>query len=169
MGVIGKIQRFFTEQGRYITMDLERQVFNDLKRHEGCVLKPYRDTVGVWTIGYGHTHGVTALTKPITQDKAEQYLKEDMIHAFEVARKLFPNYSDLDKVRKSVLVNMAFNLGQTKLAKFYATIRAVKEENYVQAALQMLASKWASQVGQRSKELANRMASGRIDPHHLVT
>jgi lysozyme len=31
---------------------------------EGCVLHPYQDAVGVWTIGYGHTAGVTAHPAP---------------------------------------------------------------------------------------------------------
>ena len=29
-----------------------------LKHFEGCELNAYQDSVGVWTIGYGHTKGV---------------------------------------------------------------------------------------------------------------
>lgn len=29
-----------------------------IKRMEGCILSAYQDSVGVWTIGYGHTKGV---------------------------------------------------------------------------------------------------------------
>ena len=29
-----------------------------LKKFEGCELEAYQDSVGVWTIGYGHTKGV---------------------------------------------------------------------------------------------------------------
>lgn len=29
-----------------------------IKRFEGCRLKAYKDSVGVWTIGWGTTHGV---------------------------------------------------------------------------------------------------------------
>lgn len=31
---------------------------NLIKRFEGCRLKAYQDSVGVWTIEYGHTAGV---------------------------------------------------------------------------------------------------------------
>lgn len=29
-----------------------------IKRFEGCPLAAYKDSAGVWTIGYGHTSGV---------------------------------------------------------------------------------------------------------------
>tara|TARA_R110000782_G_scaffold2454_3_gene9582 strand:- start:2520 stop:2648 length:129 start_codon:yes stop_codon:yes gene_type:complete len=29
-----------------------------IKNFEGCELKAYQDSVGVWTIGYGHTKEV---------------------------------------------------------------------------------------------------------------
>lgn len=46
---------------------------------EGCVLHPYRDAVGVWTIGYGHTAGVSAST-PVLKSQAEalKLLKRDL-------------------------------------------------------------------------------------------
>ena len=44
-----------------------------LKYFEGCKLTAYQDSVGVWTIGYGHTKGVfDGMT--ITQEEAEQML-----------------------------------------------------------------------------------------------
>jgi lysozyme len=166
--LIQKVNRTLTEAGNYQAMDLEYQVFNDLKRHEGCRLKVYRDTVGVWTIGYGHTKGIHEGTKPITQEQAEEWLKEDMQIGFDIARKVFRGYPDMDKVRKSVLVNMAFNLGETNLRKFFTFFRRLQEQNYEGAALQMLDSKWATQVGQRAVELAKRMSSGKIETRHLV-
>ncbi len=148
-------------------MDLKKQVLADLKRHEGVRLKAYRDTVGVWTIGYGHTKGVyEGMT--CTQEQAEAWLAEEMEESFLIARKVFSNYPDLDPVRKSVLVNMSFNLGETRLSKFFATIRAVRDEDWSRAALQMLDSKWATQVGQRAKELAKRMSTGKIERIHLA-
>ena len=48
-----------------------------IKRSEACVLQAYQDSVGVWTIGYGHTQGVKRGDK-ITAFQAEQFLKEDI-------------------------------------------------------------------------------------------
>jgi lysozyme len=44
---------------------------------EGCRLEAYLDSVGVPTIGYGHTHGVT-LGMTCTQEQAEQWLQQDI-------------------------------------------------------------------------------------------
>lgn len=48
-----------------------------IKKFEGCRLTSYQDSVGVWTIGYGHTAGVKRGMK-ITQAQAEKYLAEDL-------------------------------------------------------------------------------------------
>ena len=48
-----------------------------IKKFEACALTAYQDSVGVWTIGYGHTAGVKRGDK-ITQYQAEQFLKEDL-------------------------------------------------------------------------------------------
>lgn len=57
-----------------------------LKKMEGCRLTAYQDSVGVWTIGYGHTAGVKRGDK-ITQYQAEQFLKEDLAKFEAVAQK----------------------------------------------------------------------------------
>ena len=57
-----------------------------LKKMEGCKLVAYKDSVGVWTIGYGHTAGVKAGDK-ITQYQAEQFLKEDLAKFEAIAQK----------------------------------------------------------------------------------
>jgi GH24 family phage-related lysozyme (muramidase) len=48
-----------------------------LTSFEGCELKAYDDSVGVMTIGYGHTAGVVPGTS-ITQAKAEEFLQQDL-------------------------------------------------------------------------------------------
>ena len=53
-----------------------------VKEFEGCYLTAYKDIVGVWTIGYGHTGKVDgkAISKGmiITQAKANSLLKADL-------------------------------------------------------------------------------------------
>lgn len=47
---------------------------------EGCVLHSYQDSVGVWTIGYGHTHAITGGMK-CSQEEANEWLKSDVVWA----------------------------------------------------------------------------------------
>ena len=66
----------------------------------------------------------------------------------------------LDDVRQRVLVNMAFNLGITRLLGFKNTLAAMQAGNYADAAKGMLDSKWATQVGARATRLAAMMRDG---------
>lgn len=131
-----------------------------LKRHEGFRSRPYRCTAGVWTIGFGHTHGVTPDSPPIPRDVAEDILRQDVLVSIEDARAVCPCFDSLSPPRKVVLANMAFNLGRHRLSKFVNTLRFICAGDYKQAALNMLKSKWATQVGQRARELANMMSTG---------
>lgn len=148
-------------------MDLMKQVYHDLRRHEGCRLKVYKCSADVWTIGYGRTKGINQNTKPITQEQADVWLIEDTQEAVAIARTVVSNYNQLSPVRKSILINMAFNLGKPRLSKFKNTLRFIENEQWSSAAIGMLDSLWARQVGQRATELAARMSSGTIPPHRL--
>ena len=60
-----------------ILMKLGEKGTEILKYFEGCKLTAYQDSVGVWTIGYGHTKGVhDGMT--ITQEQAEQMLLTEL-------------------------------------------------------------------------------------------
>ena len=48
-----------------------------IKKFEGVRLTAYQDSVGVWTIGFGHTKDVKKGDR-ITQYQAEQFLREDL-------------------------------------------------------------------------------------------
>ena len=67
-------------------MRASQKLIDAIKKFESCVLSAYQDSVGVWTIGYGHTAGVKKGDK-ITQYQAEQFLKEDLAKFEAVADK----------------------------------------------------------------------------------
>lgn len=146
-------------------MNLQEQILHDLRRHEGCRLRAYKDTVGVWTIAYGRTKGVKQ-GDTCTQEQADEWLKEDMLEAVRGVKALCPWIVNLDKVRQTVLVNMFFNLGN-RLGQFKNTLRFIENGDYSTAAKNMLQSLWAAQVGQRAVELAKRMSTGKIEPRHM--
>ena len=82
--------------------------FKLLTTFEGCKLHAYDDGAGVWTIGYGHTQGVSE-GMTITQAQAEQFLHEDL-EQFEsyVEDAVQVNIND-DQF--SALVCFCFNVG----------------------------------------------------------
>jgi lysozyme len=128
----------------------------ELIRDEGLRLKPYRDTVGKLTIGVGRNLDDVGITKDEAMHLLEcdiRRVKDDLDHALSWWR-------GLDDVRQRVLVNMAFNLGITRLMGFKNTLAAMRAGNYVDAAKGMLDSKWAKQVGERATRLAAMMVEG---------
>jgi lysozyme len=127
-----------------------------LKVDEGVKRFPYRDTVGKLTIGCGRNLEDVGLS----DEEINFLLTQDLYRADMTARTLFPGFERLSDARKAVLVNMAFNLGQTRLAGFHRLREAVKEQDWEQAAKEMIDSRWASQVGNRAVRLANQMRTG---------
>jgi lysozyme len=55
---------------------------------------------------------------------------------------------------------MAFNLGLPRLLTFHDMIAALGRQDYGAAADAMLASRWAVQVGDRARRLAQMMRTG---------
>ena len=133
-----------------------------IKRHEGEVLNIYEDSLGYKTLGVGH------LCKPqdpeydwavgtsVSQEVVDMYYKDDFVTHLAEAIHIFgseESFYDLPEDIQHVLVNMCFNLGGTRLSKFKNMIKACKEHNWKEMAVQMEDSKWYGQVGRRSKEL----------------
>ena len=121
---------------------LER-IKEQLVRHEGLRLKSYRCTAGRLTIGIGRNLDDCG----ISQSEAYVMLINDIMNCEKQLQSKIPDiYNGLDEVRKSVLLNMCFNLGINGLLGFKNTLAFVKVGDWERAANNMLVSKWAKQV-----------------------
>jgi lysozyme len=80
---------------------------NAIKEFEGLRLQAYKCPAGVWTIGYGHTDGVTEGME-ITERQATALLKADLISVEKAVNELgvCKTQGQFD-----ALVDFAFNLG----------------------------------------------------------
>ena len=105
-----------------------------------------------WTVGYGYTWGVTPDTE-FTVGMAEHKLREVVADCLVHLVKLVPNFKDQHDVIKAVLVDMCYNLGPQRLAKFRNTLRSYVNKDYESAAKGMENSLWYKQVGSRAKRL----------------
>ena len=84
-----------------------------LKHFEGCELKAYQDSVGVWTIGYGHTKGIYEGLE-ITQSEAEKMLVDELPeYEGYISDKVVPM---LQQHEFDALVCWVYNLGPTNLS-----------------------------------------------------
>ena len=79
------------------------------KQFEGCKLTAYQDSVGVWTIGYGHTGTFAVQGKTITQAFADQLLLADIAKFEAGVLKLVR--AVINQNQFDALVDFSFNLG----------------------------------------------------------
>lgn len=143
-----------------------------LIHHEGLSLTPYRCTGNKWTIGVGHNFEDNPFTteemleilhKGFTHEVAMLILDNDIHRTQEDLTTVFTWYQSLDRVRRDVITNMAFNLGVPRLMGFRRMVAAIRQKDYEGASAEMLDSKWAKQVGQRAEDLAHMMKTGSYD------
>jgi GH24 family phage-related lysozyme (muramidase) len=121
-----------------------------------------------WTVGIGFTQGVTPDSR-MPRIQAERYLEEKITnYDLILDRTLLTWYGCATFVTKTVLINMMFNLGLTKLLKFRNTLNYMKEQKFPQAAAGMRNSLWYKQVTKRAEELARRIEKQEIDPAHKL-
>ena len=94
-------------------MQLSKTGIELLKHFEGCELKAYQDSVGVWTIGYGHTKGIYEGLE-ITQNEAEKMLVDELPeYEGYITDKVVPM---LQQHEFDALVCWVYNLGPTNLS-----------------------------------------------------
>lgn len=147
-----------------------------LERDEGVRLRAYKDSLGLWTIGVGHLIDPAKGAKPppemlmpngaidtsctITQECCDTFLLQDINRTAEKLFMLLPWAEHLDDARQCVLLNMAFNMGVMGLLKFNNTLALIEGNKFEDAAVEMLKSTWAKQVGKRAERLAEQMKTG---------
>jgi len=139
-------------------MVFDERMLSQLKVHEGFDATMYKDTVDVWTIGYG-----TNLEVGLTEEEASVLLE---MRLRELIRQLatfkaFNNMAMMTPARVAVLTNMVYNLGVRGLLKFENMWRAISIGEFGVAADEMLDSKWAGQVGHRAITLSEQMRTGK--------
>lgn len=88
-------------------MTLSQTGIDFIKKFEELKLYAYRDSVGVPTIGYGHTNGVY-MGMAITQKQAEDLFKEDIIPIEKMLNGMGINFR---QGQFDALCSWIFNLG----------------------------------------------------------
>ena len=132
------------------------QLIEQLKRHEGLRLKPYKCTADKLTIGIGRNLEDVG----ISEQEAEMLLQNDIQEAVNQLKERFPWTMELDEVRFAALINFTFNVGIGTVSKFKNAMALLKAKKYDMAADEFLQSRWAEQVGQRAIEVTEQIRTG---------
>jgi len=127
-----------------------------IRMHEGVEHKVYEDTEGIKTVGVGRN----LEDRGLSDDEVDYLLSNDIDICVKELEQTFDWYDDLDDIRKRVLIDMMFNLGMPRLKKFVNMLKAIEARAWRSAAVEMLDSKWAEQVGNRASRLSEMMETG---------
>ena len=143
-------------------MDIDK-LREELIADEGMRLDIYRCTENHLTVGVGHRilPGDTEYGKPegytITERRMKQLFDLDVAIVKEDCHRLYEDFDDLPEQAQRIIANMMFNMGLPTMKKFKGMKRCVDERDFAGAALEMLDSKWARQLPNRSERLVKRM------------
>lgn len=100
-------------------MKISNTGLNLIKKYESLRLTAYKDSVGVWTIGYGHTLGVLP-GMIITSSTADSYLRKDV----ELVENALNKYNfKLSQNQFDALVSLFFNVGTGNIKNFTTLLR----------------------------------------------
>lgn len=114
---------------------------------------------GRLTIGVGRNLS----DRGITAEESAYLLSHDIEDHWRDLLTAVPWAETLDVVRRTVLLDMAFNLGVPGLLKFKRTLALIQQGQWHDASVAMLQSEWADQVGARSLRLAEMMRTGKVE------
>jgi len=127
-----------------------------LIRHEDLKLFPYICPAGKLTIGVGRN----LEERGISYEEAMFMLANDITDAWKDLSEIFIDFGDFTEDRQCALVDMIINLGRGGFEKFVKTIAHIKAGEWEEASIEMLDSRWASQVGYRAEELSGMIKRG---------
>lgn len=122
-----------------------------VKHFEGCRLTAYQDSVGVWTIGWGHTGGVKK-GDHWSQKKADDMLKADLKNK---AARYVEKYVKvpLNQNQFDALVSWTYNLGAGSL-RSSTMLKRLNNREYTKVPAEI--RKWKYAGGKVLKGLERR-------------
>jgi len=139
------------------------KVYEQLKIDEGVKYEIYEDHLGLPTFGIGHLildsdpeEGMPIGTE-VSEERVKLCFENDLDVAISECILLYDNWKELPGEVQEILVNMMFNLGRPRLAKFKNFNKAISSRNWQVASIEGRDSLWYRQVTNRAERLMKRL------------
>lgn len=132
-------------------MEISQAGLDSIKKHEGLRLRAYRDAVGIWTIGYGHTGPEVTPGMEISEGEAESMLREDVLECEACIEEHVT--VDLTQGQFDALCSFIFNLGCGAFERS-TLLKLLNEGDYAGAAQQF--GRWVNAGGKQLPGLVKR-------------
>ena len=141
-----------------------------ITKHEGRRRKPYKDSLGVQTIGVGWnmvsnplppaTQAYLTEYGEITEEMIDDLLERSIRHTNADCHVIFPDFESFTDNRQLALLDFVFQLGFSRVKMFIHTLAAINTGRWEDAANEMRQSVWAKQVPTRAAEIIQMVKEG---------
>jgi GH24 family phage-related lysozyme (muramidase) len=135
--------------------------------HEGIRYEPYKDSVGLWTVGVGHLIGDG---KTLPPEYNRKFSHEEVMSMFEKdyekhkkqAQSNVPGFGKFDSLGQAALIDLTFNMGPGWPRKFKNTSAKLGAGDTEGAAEGLTNSKWYGQVGRRAPKIVGMIRESKV-------
>ena len=134
--------------------------------HEGVRHTPYKDSLGLWTVGVGHLIGdgktlPDSMNRTFSDAEVFDMFNEDYEHHAKFARQI-PGYNKLGTPAQGALEDLTFNMGPVWYKKWPILTGQLSAGDNQGAAQNLRGSKWYRQVGPgRGNKISGLIAADR--------
>ena len=139
------------------------RLYKQLKNDEGEVCKVYRDHLGYLTFGIGHLitqkdpEAEWPIGTPVDEERVKECFNRDVETSTTEIKFLVKDFDDKPDIVQEVLINMLFNLGYHRLWLFKKFLKAIKNNDWNEAAKEGRDSRWYTQVTMRAERLMSKL------------
>ena len=138
-----------------MTPDDHSRLVAQLKVDEGFRPYAYQDSLGFWTIGYGHL--IDRRKGGSLKQSLCEYILADDVKDRDIALAQYSWYTAQDSVRQAALADMWFN---TDLLHFPHFLGYMMAKDYANAVKELKDTPWHSQVGVRADRIIAMISTG---------
>lgn len=130
-----------------------------IKMHEGVRNRPYKDSLGLWTVGVGHLIGDGKSLPPeydrtFSDEEINALFDSDFEHHRKQAEKI-PGFNKMNEQGKGAMIDLTFNMGPEWPKKFKNAAAAIEKGDYETAGNELQNSLWYKQVGRRGATIVS--------------
>ena len=152
-GILGAVLAFSGVAGHHFFKgpdadDQYAELVSRLQTEEGFRARPYRDSAGVWTVGFG-----TNLSTGLTRDEATLLLRSRLERLGQCVSEHWQPWRTAGPRTRQVLLDMAYELGCAGTLGFHRMLAALARRDFDQAAAEIADSRYAHQVPRRAAAL----------------
>ena len=142
----------------------DQQAMEMIKRHEGKRNAPYRDSLGLWTVGYGHLIGdgrslPAEWNRTFSDQEIDALFAQDYAKHKQAAERI-PGFEKANDTGKAAIIDLTFNMGPAWFRRFPSASAALARGDFEMFANEMQNSLWFGQVGRRGPTIVAMLRAG---------